>query len=83
MKGGLPVLVSALERANEIKHPVATEHHIEELDTLLATATLRPDVVIALQPISQKPRATQLAMDTCIARNWRLSIQTHKYLDID
>ncbi|TNI58262.1 7-carboxy-7-deazaguanine synthase QueE [Aeromonas dhakensis] len=83
MKGGLPVLVSALERANEIKHPVATERHVEELDVLLATARLRDDVVIALQPISQKPRATQLAMATCIARNWRLSIQTHKYLDID
>ncbi|EIM1707393.1 7-carboxy-7-deazaguanine synthase QueE [Aeromonas dhakensis] len=83
MKGGLPVLVSALERANEIKHPVATERHVEELDALLATARLRDDVVIALQPISQKPRATQLAMVTCIARNWRLSIQTHKYLDID
>lgn len=83
MKGGLPVLVSALERANEIKHPVATERHIEELDALLATASLRPDVVIALQPISQKPRATELAMATCIARNWRLSIQTHKYLNID
>lgn len=77
------MLVSALERANEIKHPVATERHIEELDALLATATLRPDVEIALQPISQKPRATQLAMAVCIARNWRLSIQTHKYLDID
>ena len=83
MKGGLPVLVSALERANEIKHPVATERHIEELEALLATASLRPDVVIALQPISQKPRATELAMATCIARNWRLSIQTHKYLNID
>lgn len=83
MKGGLPVLRSALERANEIKHPVATEHHIEELDALLATAELRKDVVIALQPISQKPRATELAMTTCIARNWRLSIQTHKYLNID
>ncbi|MDH0175343.1 7-carboxy-7-deazaguanine synthase QueE [Aeromonas dhakensis] len=83
MKGGLPVLVSALERANEIKHPVATERHVEELDALLATARLRDDVVIALQPISQKPRATQLAMATCIDRNWRLSIQTHKYLDID
>ncbi|MFC5707269.1 7-carboxy-7-deazaguanine synthase QueE [Aeromonas eucrenophila] len=83
MKGGLPVLRSALERANEIKHPVATEHHIEELDALLATAELRKDVVIALQPISQKPRATELAMATCIARNWRLSIQTHKYLNID
>ena len=43
MKGGLPVLVSALERANEIKHPVATERHIEELDALLATASLRPN----------------------------------------
>lgn len=83
MKGGLPVLVSALERANEIKHPVATERHVEELDALLATARLRENVVIALQPISQKPRATQLAMATCIVRNWRLSIQTHKYLDID
>ena len=83
MKGGLPVLVSALERANEIKHPVATDRHVEELDALLATASLRENVVIALQPISQKPRATQLAMATCIARNWRLSIQTHKYLDID
>ena len=83
MKGGLPVLVSALARANEIKHPVATERHIEELDALLATASLRPDVVIALQPISQKPMATELAMATCIARNWRLSIQTHKYLNID
>lgn len=83
MKGGLPVLVSVLERANEIKHPVATERHVEELDALLATARLRENVVIALQPISQKPRATQLAMATCIARNWRLSIQTHKYLDID
>ncbi|WP_324044440.1 7-carboxy-7-deazaguanine synthase QueE [Aeromonas dhakensis] len=83
MKGGLPVLLSALERANEIKHPVATERHVEELDALLVTARLRDDVVIALQPISQKPRATQLAMATCIARNWRLSIQTHKYLDID
>ena len=65
------------------RYPVATEHHIEELDALLATARLRPDVMIALQPISQKARATELAMATCIARNWRLSIQTHKYLNID
>lgn len=83
MKGGLAVLASALARANEIKHPIATEHHIEQLDVLLAEANLRKDVLIALQPISQKPRATMLAIETCITRNWRLSIQTHKYLDID
>ncbi|MDN3682580.1 7-carboxy-7-deazaguanine synthase QueE [Vibrio tapetis subsp. quintayensis] len=82
MKGKLPVLVSALERANEIKHPVGTMKDIEQLDELIASANLDANKSIALQPISQKPRATQLCIDTCIARNWRLSIQTHKYLDI-
>lgn len=82
MKAKLPVLPSALARANEIKHPVGTHKDIEQLDTLLAPVTLRNDVTIALQPISQKPRATELCITTCIARNWRLSIQTHKYLAI-
>ncbi|OBU21708.1 7-carboxy-7-deazaguanine synthase QueE [Photobacterium kishitanii] len=82
MKAKLPVLTSALARANEVKHPVGTHKDIDQLDALLATATLRSDVTIALQPISQKPRATELCISTCIARNWRLSIQTHKYLAI-
>ena len=83
MAGGYPVLLSALERANEIKHPVAREAHIAELDALLAQL---PDggagKQICLQPISQQPRATALAIRTCIARNWRLSTQLHKYLAI-
>ncbi len=82
MKGGYKVLAQALERANEIKHPIATSNHIDELDALLADIDLA-DKTVCLQPISQKPRATELAMKTCIDRNWRLSIQTHKYLDID
>lgn len=82
MKGGYAVLAQALNRADEIKHPVATQKHIDELDNLLADIDLTGKTV-CLQPISQKPRATELAMATCIARNWRLSIQTHKYLDID
>ncbi|OAN18799.1 7-cyano-7-deazaguanosine (preQ0) biosynthesis protein QueE [Photobacterium jeanii] len=82
MKGKLPVLASALERANEIKHPVGTQKDIDQLDELLDGKTLRSDVTIALQPISQKPRATELCIETCVKRNWRLSIQTHKYLAI-
>ncbi len=82
MKGKLPVIDSALRRANEIKHPVATDKDIDNLDQLLARAKVPETTVIALQPISQKPRATQLCIETCIARNWRLSIQTHKYLSI-
>ncbi|MCL1079488.1 7-carboxy-7-deazaguanine synthase QueE [Parashewanella spongiae] len=82
MKGGYDVLEQALNRANEIKHPIAKQSHIDELDELLADIDVTRKT-ICLQPISQIPRATELAMSTCIARNWRLSIQTHKYLDID
>ncbi|QYJ87771.1 7-carboxy-7-deazaguanine synthase QueE [Shewanella mesophila] len=82
MKGGYKVLEQALHRADEIKHPVAKQMHIDELDQLLAGIDTLGKT-ICLQPISQKPRATELAMKVCIARNWRLSIQTHKYLNID
>lgn len=82
MKGGHQVLAQALNRANEIKHPIATENHIDELDSLLKNIDISAKT-ICLQPISQRPRATELAMKVCIARNWRLSIQTHKYLNID
>lgn len=83
MKGGRQVRHDALQRANEIKHPVATARHVEELDALLANCRLGAEVTICLQPISQKAHATTLAIKVCIERNWRLSIQTHKYLNID
>lgn len=81
MKGGLSIDQQALSRANEIKHPVAKQSHIEQLDNLLEGLSPQPQV--ALQPISQQPRATQLCIDTCVSRNWRLSVQLHKYLDIE
>ncbi|WP_040610682.1 7-carboxy-7-deazaguanine synthase QueE [Salinimonas chungwhensis] len=83
MKGGLPVLTSALKRADEIKHPVAMQKHIEELDVLLERLDGAFSGQICLQPISQQQRATDLAIKTCIERNWRLSLQTHKYIGIE
>lgn len=82
MMGGYAVLTEALQRANEIKHPVATEKHIAQLDALLADIDISTKV-ICLQPISQKTRATALARRVCMQRNWRLSVQLHKYLDIE
>jgi 7-carboxy-7-deazaguanine synthase len=82
MKGGFKILSSAMQRANEIKHPVATEQHIDDLKTLLSEHNI-VDTPIYLQPISQKIRATELAIKTCIANNWRLSIQVHKYIGIE
>lgn len=83
MKGGYKVLDSALFRANEIKHPVAMEKHIEELKQLLEVIKGKTQPVVFLQPISQQARATQLAVETCIANNWRLSLQTHKFIGIE
>ncbi|UVK76870.1 MAG: putative 7-carboxy-7-deazaguanine synthase QueE [Sodalis sp. Fle] len=82
MRGGLKVLAQALDRSDEIKHPVACQLDIDNLDALLLT--LRDDKVriISLQPINQKKAANRLCIDTCIIRNWRLSMQTHKYLNI-
>ena len=82
MQGGFKVKCEALQRANEIKHPIAMQKHIDELDALLASCAVSPDIPVYLQPISQQKRATQLAVETCINRNWKLSIQTHKYIEI-
>lgn len=82
MRGGYDVLAQAMERGNEIKHPVGRVRDIEALDSLLAALPEKPGRIIALQPISQKEDATRLCIETCIARNWRLSMQTHKYLNI-
>ncbi len=82
MRGGYPILDCAMKRANEIKHPVATEQHVDDLKLLLSEHKIN-NTPVYLQPISQKSRATQLAIDACIANNWRLSVQVHKYLGIE
>lgn len=82
MRGGYDVLDQALVRADEVKHPVARQRDVEALDKLLARLRDEKSRIVALQPISQKDEATRLCIETCIARNWRLSMQTHKYLNI-
>ena len=81
MRGGYEVLNSAIKRANEIKHPVAMMRHVEELEALFDEVGHRPELVY-LQPISQKAKATRLAIEVCKEKNWRLSVQVHKYIGI-
>lgn len=82
MKGGFEVLGSCMARANEVKHPIAREAHVKELESLLSQHPVSEGTLIYLQPISQKLSATKLAIETCINKNWRLSVQVHKYLGI-
>ncbi|MBZ9613598.1 7-carboxy-7-deazaguanine synthase QueE [Rheinheimera maricola] len=81
MAGGYKMLQSALDRANEIKHPVAMQKHIDELLQLLQHTDTTAKLIY-LQPISQQRRATELAIALCKQHNWRLSVQVHKYLGI-
>ena len=83
MQGGYKMRDDALARANEIKHPVAMQKHIDELDLLLASMDESTLPLIYLQPISQQKRATDLAVKTCISRNWRLSLQMHKFIGLE
>lgn len=83
MKGGFEVREEAILRANEIKHPIAMKKHILELEALLSLAKQQPPPLVYLQPISQQARATELAVKTCIEKNWRLSLQTHKFIGIE
>jgi 7-carboxy-7-deazaguanine synthase len=79
MPGGKTVLRESLHRANEVKHPVGRLADVEKLDALLGD--YKPPVVW-LQPLSQSEKATDLCVDVCMARNWRISIQLHKYVGL-
>ena len=83
MPGKYPILPEVMARANEVKHAVAMQKHVDELKALLAESPVPSNTLIYLQPISQQARATQLAVDTCIKENWRLSLQTHKFIGIE
>ena len=83
MPGKYDVLQQVIDRANEFKHPIAREVHIEQLEGILSQRENQQKALIYLQPISQQKRATELAVETCIKKNWRLSLQTHKFIGIE
>ncbi len=82
MPGGKHFLPHTLESADEIKMVIGKQADIDALDALLARVTLKPEVQICLQPVSMSQKATQLCLDVVQQRGWRLSLQTHKFLDI-
>lgn len=72
----------AIQSADEIKMVIGKQADIDQLDRLLAVYSTKKDVIICLQPMSASRRATALCMKTCLQRGWRLSIQTHKLINI-
>lgn len=80
MPGGRSVLLESINRADEVKYPVGKYKDIEALDQLLAKTPKKCNVW--LQPLSQSDKATSVCVDICTQRNWRLSVQSHKYIGL-
>lgn len=84
MPGGYKVIDQPLIRANEIKMPVGKPRDVEQVKMIQhRLGNLRKDMPpIFLQPLSQSPKATELCIAAASENNWRVSIQTHKFLGL-
>ena len=73
------------ERANELKIPVLHPSDLTVLAPFLEKLEglerlHRP--LVSLQPVSQNREATRLCIELCMKNNWKLSLQTHKFIDL-
>jgi len=75
-------LHQAILRSNEIKYPVLNKEDLLYLEEILMTVKDKKKHLISLQPISQDEKSLKICIETCTIKNWRLSIQLHKYLSI-
>ncbi|MCC2624533.1 MAG: ygcF [Burkholderiales bacterium] len=82
MPGGKPVLLKCIVRANEIKMPVGKLADIQKLKSFLSANQIPANTKIWLQPLSQNKTATNLCVEHALLNNWRLSLQTHKFINI-
>ena len=80
MMGGLNVLNSALIRANELNMPINSHNDVKNLQKLVKNVNYGQ--LVWLQPVSQKQDNTDLCVKTAMDNNWRISIQTHKYMGV-
>lgn len=79
MPGRRVVSRAMLKRADEIKFPIGKMSDIQKLQALLPETN---GAAIWLQPLSMSAKATALCIEQCVAHNWRLSIQVHKFLGV-
>lgn len=82
MPGGKVVIPQCVVRANEIKMPIGKISDIEKLKKFIKEYEVNQDIPIWLQPLSQNPSSTKLCIEETLLNNWRLSLQTHKFINI-
>lgn len=83
MPGGFKLNRVTLSCASEFKMPVGKQEDIDKFIEMLEQCGLQHTKnPIYLQPLSQSKKATELCVQACMKYNWRLSVQTHKYIGL-
>jgi len=87
MAGGKNITLDAIIVADEMKFVVGKQSDIDILNTLLREIAVfgnnkNRKMEICVQPISQSTKATAICVEQAVKNNWRLSLQTHKYINL-
>ena len=83
MPGGLDVLPEVVNQADEIKFVVGKPADLDKLMELLNRCNLKTGAQVCLQPMSTNERATAFCIQTVMEKgDWRLSLQTHKFMKL-
>ena len=60
--------------------PINSHNDVKNLQKLVKNVNYGQ--LVWLQPVSQKQDNTDLCVKTAMDNNWRISIQTHKYMGV-
>lgn len=84
MPGRKKIIPEVVRTADEIKMVITKRKDFDLLERLLEHCKVDPDrTMIGIQPVSLSEKVTKLCVEMAMNKGWNLSIQTHKYLEID
>lgn len=81
-KKNIRPLNESIIRSNEIKFPILKKEDLLYVYDILSNIKDKKKRIIYLQPISQNKQALNICMNICMKKNWKLSVQLHKYINI-
>ncbi|QCI18379.1 7-carboxy-7-deazaguanine synthase QueE [Buchnera aphidicola (Aphis nasturtii)] len=81
-KQNIKPLNQSIIRSNEIKFPIFKKEDLLYVNNILLNIKDKKKRIISLQPVSQNQEALNICISACIKNNWKLSVQLHKYLNV-
>ena len=82
MAGGFDVIEQNYWRADEIKVPVGKQADVEKIWTKIPVDIMCARKPIWLQPLSQSSKATDVCVASALQYDFKISIQTHKFIGV-